>query len=96
MGIHYNQDSDLLDYLLDPAVFTFADGFIERTDRPGLGVEVDEAAVRAADAHRTPVAHAGVAARRRLLRRVVNRSAKDRRASTCISLCIVANWTGHR
>lgn len=59
LGIHYNLDSDLLDYLVDPAVFAFVEGSVERTDRPGLGVEVDEAAVRSADATaqpwRTPV-----------------------------------------
>jgi galactonate dehydratase len=54
LGIHYNLDSDLLDYLIDPSVFTFRDGHIERTERPGLGVEVDEAAVRAADATARP------------------------------------------
>jgi galactonate dehydratase len=59
LGIHYHQGNDLLDYLVDPTVFTFRSGYIERTDRPGLGVEIDEAAVRAADAvarpWRTPV-----------------------------------------
>lgn len=59
LGIHYNQGSDLLDYLLDPSVFAFHDGFLERTERPGLGVDIDEDAVRAADAlaqpWRTPV-----------------------------------------
>ena len=59
LGIHYNQGNDLLDYLVDPSVFDFQDGHIARTERPGLGVEVDEAAVRAADARavnwRTPV-----------------------------------------
>ena len=59
LGIHYNRGNDLLDYLLDPSVFAFVDGHIERSDRPGLGVEIDEDAVRAADARsqpwRTPV-----------------------------------------
>lgn len=59
LGIHYNTDNDLLDYLVDPEVFAFVDGYIERTDRPGLGIEIDESAVRAADARaqpwRTPV-----------------------------------------
>jgi galactonate dehydratase len=48
LGIHYNQGSDLLDYLVDPTVFTFRDGFVERFTGPGLGVEVDEPAVRRA------------------------------------------------
>jgi len=49
LGIHYNTDNDLLDYLVDPTVFRFVDGHIARLDRPGLGIEVDEKAVRAAD-----------------------------------------------
>jgi galactonate dehydratase len=46
LGIHYNDGSDLLDYLVDPAVFRFRDGHVERPTAPGLGIEVDEAAVR--------------------------------------------------
>ncbi|MFF0341604.1 galactonate dehydratase [Kribbella sp. NPDC004875] len=48
LGIHYNTDSDLLDYLLDRSVFATADGFVERPTRPGLGIEIDEGAVRKA------------------------------------------------
>jgi galactonate dehydratase len=48
LGIHYNRGSDLLDYLIDPSVFTFRDGHVDRPTGPGLGIEVDEAAVRAA------------------------------------------------
>jgi len=53
-GIHYNQGSDLLDYLVDRSVFDFHRGYCERPTKPGLGIEVDEAAVkRAAErAHR--------------------------------------------
>lgn len=50
IGIHYNQGSELLDYLVDPAPFAFVDGHINRLDAPGLGITVDEAAVREADA----------------------------------------------
>ncbi|MFE1168316.1 galactonate dehydratase [Nocardiopsis sp. NPDC058789] len=49
IGIHYNQDAELLDYVLDAEVFAFPDGHIHRTDAPGLGVRVDEDAVRRAD-----------------------------------------------
>lgn len=50
MGIHYNSgSSELLDYVLDPSVFDFTDGYIHRPLGPGLGVEIDEQAVRAAD-----------------------------------------------
>jgi galactonate dehydratase len=59
IGIHYNKGAELLDYVVDPEPFRFTDGSLRRTHRPGLGVEVDEAAVRAADrkghAWRNPV-----------------------------------------
>lgn len=48
LGIQYNVGSDLLDYLLDRSVFEFRDGYVERPTGPGLGIEIDEAAVRAA------------------------------------------------
>lgn len=46
LGIHYNQGSDLLDYLADPSVFRYEEGFVARLDAPGLGIEVNEAKVR--------------------------------------------------
>jgi len=50
LGIHYNQGSnDLLDYLVDPSVFDFRDGHLALPRQPGLGITVDEAAVRRAD-----------------------------------------------
>lgn len=59
IGIHYNKEAELLDYVADPEPFRFASGALVRTDRAGLGVEIDEAAVRAADrqghAWRNPV-----------------------------------------
>ncbi|MFD5701461.1 galactonate dehydratase [Streptomyces lasiicapitis] len=58
-GIHYNKRADLLSYVVDTEPFRFTDGYAHRTALPGLGVEVDEAAVRAADrdghAWRNPV-----------------------------------------
>jgi galactonate dehydratase len=48
-GMHYNTGADLIDYVLDRSPFTFVDGHAARVDAPGLGVSVDEAAVRAAD-----------------------------------------------
>jgi galactonate dehydratase len=58
-GIHYNKDADLLSYLVDPEPFRFVDGYAPRGDAPGLGITVDENAVRAADrtghAWRNPV-----------------------------------------
>ncbi|SEP05597.1 galactonate dehydratase [Actinacidiphila rubida] len=59
LGIHYNKAADLLSYVVDTEPFRFTDGHAHRTDRPGLGITVDEAAVRAADraghAWRNPV-----------------------------------------
>jgi galactonate dehydratase len=49
LGIHYHAGNDLLDYLVDPSVFRFVDGHVARTLRPGLGIEVNEKAVRRAD-----------------------------------------------
>ncbi|MFN2518150.1 MAG: galactonate dehydratase [Jatrophihabitantaceae bacterium] len=51
LGIHYNGAGfDLLDYLRDPSVFTFRDGWVDRPHLPGLGVDVDENAIAAAAA----------------------------------------------
>jgi galactonate dehydratase len=47
-GIHYNQEGDLVQYLLDPSPFRFIDGMANRPTGPGLGVEIDEDAVRRA------------------------------------------------
>nr|WP_239020650.1 galactonate dehydratase [Nakamurella antarctica] len=59
IGIHYNEDAELLDYVLDRSVFAFTSGSIKRPVGPGLGVEIDEVAVRAADqvghAWRSPI-----------------------------------------
>lgn len=49
IGIHYNRGAELLDYVLDPEPLRFVDGSIERPTGPGLGIEIDEAAVRRAD-----------------------------------------------
>ena len=48
LGIHYNQGNDLLDYLVDPAIFKFREGFIDLPHGPGLGIEVNEEKVREA------------------------------------------------
>ena len=42
LGIHYNKGTDLLDYLTDPSVFKFSNGFIQIPDAPGLGIEIDK------------------------------------------------------
>jgi galactonate dehydratase len=48
MGIHYNQGAELLDYVRNPQDFRVQDGFVAASERPGLGVEVDEERVVAA------------------------------------------------
>ncbi len=48
LGIHYNAGSDLLDYLSDPSVFRYADGYVPLLTAPGLGIEMNENAVREA------------------------------------------------
>ncbi|KRC62577.1 D-galactonate dehydratase [Agromyces sp. Root81] len=49
MGIHYNGDADLLDYVVDRSPFALVDGSFDRFVGAGLGVEIDETAVRDAD-----------------------------------------------
>lgn len=46
LGIHYNKGSDLLDYLVDPSVFSYQEGFVDIPQGPGLGIEINEAYVR--------------------------------------------------
>ncbi|MHA6250761.1 galactonate dehydratase [Oceanobacillus sp. CAU 1775] len=46
MGIHYNKDNDLQDYLLNKDVFQFKDGYASFPEGPGLGIEVNEKYVR--------------------------------------------------
>ncbi len=48
LNIHYHQAGDLLDYLVDPAVFAYRDGYVAIPSGPGLGITVDEEAVREA------------------------------------------------
>lgn len=46
LGIHYNKDSDILDYIKNKEVFEFQDGYVNIPKKPGLGVEIDEDHVR--------------------------------------------------
>lgn len=54
LGIHYNVGHDLLNFITDPEVLTTQDGYLPIPMKPGLGVTIDEQAVRevAKDAHR--------------------------------------------
>ena len=59
LGIHYNQGSDVLDYLTDRNAFAYQDGYVGLPTAPGLGIEINEETVRekAAKGHqwRNPV-----------------------------------------
>ncbi|MBE4906874.1 galactonate dehydratase [Bacillus luteolus] len=46
LGIHYNQGSDLLDYLHDKKVFEYKDGYVDMLHQPGLGISINEEFVR--------------------------------------------------
>ena len=48
LGIHYNEGVELVDYVVNKEVFTLREGCIALPSGPGLGVEIDEGAVRAA------------------------------------------------
>jgi galactonate dehydratase len=52
LGIHYNVGHDLLNYISDKEVLTPEAGYLPIPDKPGLGITIDEAAVRAADKDR--------------------------------------------
>ncbi len=44
-GIHYNKGSELYDYLQDPSVYQYEDGYMKLLTAPGLGIEINEEAV---------------------------------------------------
>lgn len=50
LNIHYNQQADLLDYVTNPEVFTYQDGAVLVPEEPGLGITINEEAVRLAAA----------------------------------------------
>src|SRR3546814_13293276 len=49
VGIHYNVGHDLLSFVPNPEVLTPEGGFLAIPEGPGLGVLIDEEAVREAD-----------------------------------------------
>lgn len=46
LGIHYNQNSDVLDYLVDKNVFGYQNGYVSKLTGGGLGIEINEETVR--------------------------------------------------
>jgi galactonate dehydratase len=51
LGIHYNIGADLLTYCTDKTTLTPLDGYLTIPEGPGLGVTIDEDAVR--ESHKT-------------------------------------------
>lgn len=49
LGIHYNQGSDILDYLADPSIFDYQNGYVPLLKGPGLGITINEEKVREMD-----------------------------------------------
>jgi galactonate dehydratase len=50
MGIHYNKGTaELIDYVVNKEDFTYDQGYIKPLPKPGLGVVIDEEAVKEAD-----------------------------------------------
>jgi galactonate dehydratase len=52
LGIHYNVGHDLLYFVTDPEVLTPVDGYLPIPQKPGLGVTINEEAVREAPRER--------------------------------------------
>ncbi|MCK3769858.1 galactonate dehydratase [Microbacterium aerolatum] len=50
IGIHYNAGAEVLDYVVDKAPLAFENGCFPLLTGPGLGIEIDEKAVREAAA----------------------------------------------
>jgi len=48
IGIHYNKGIELLDYVINKEDFSIDNGYIKPLSKPGLGVEIDEHAVKEA------------------------------------------------
>lgn len=46
LGIHYNEGSDLLDYLEDKSVFEYKGGYVDILKEPGLGITINEEYVK--------------------------------------------------
>lgn len=46
INIHYNERTGVVDYLSDPNVFNYDGGYVDVPSDPGLGITIDEDAVR--------------------------------------------------
>ena len=52
LGIHYNQGNDLLDYLRNPEVFRYEDGFVAIPQAAGIDVNEEKVREMAKTGHR--------------------------------------------
>ncbi|HEY0114792.1 MAG TPA: galactonate dehydratase [Allosphingosinicella sp.] len=52
LGIHYNAGHDLLSFCTNPDALTPVDGHLAIPEGPGLGIDINEAAIREADKER--------------------------------------------
>jgi galactonate dehydratase len=48
LGIHYNVGTEMADYVKNPQILKYEDGYVAIPDGPGLGLEINEEAVRRA------------------------------------------------
>ena len=48
LGIHYNKDGDLLDYVKNRSIYRYKQGFLGLMTEPGLGVDIAEKVVKKA------------------------------------------------
>lgn len=46
LGIHYNQNYDLLDFVKNKDIFAYKDGFVDIPNLPGLGLDLDKDVIR--------------------------------------------------
>lgn len=46
LGIHYNKGFDLLDFVDNKEMFYYKDGYVQIPDKPGLGIQMNEAFIR--------------------------------------------------
>ena len=46
LNIHYNETNDVLDYLEDPTIFEYNDGYVDVPSDPGLGITINEEYVK--------------------------------------------------
>lgn len=51
MGIHYNKDRGVLDFIKNPDIFNFNNGYVKFSDNAGLGIEINKQLVLEENSH---------------------------------------------